>query len=76
MFDMTTQLPEQGCPKCGGQSGYSFIMTECHAMSGGWGEQPSSGDNGNRRYSLASCEDCGHKFQIKNLVSLGAIQGL
>lgn len=72
---MNNYSPAQGCPKCGGQQGYSFTMTECHAMGGAWGELASSGDNGDQRYSLVSCEDCGHKFQMKTLTSLGAIPG-
>ena len=31
----TTYDPAQGCPKCGGQSGYEYTMTEEHTM-GGW----------------------------------------
>jgi rRNA maturation protein Nop10 len=72
---MTAYTPENGCPKCGGQSGYSFTMTEEHAMGGAWGAMASSGDNGNQRYSLVSCEDCGHKFQMQTLHNLGAITG-
>ena len=71
----TTYSPDNGCPKCGGQSGYSFIMTERHAMGGAWGDLASSGDNGDQRYSLVSCEDCGHKFQMVTLIKLGAIPG-
>ncbi|XHV07787.1 hypothetical protein PAE975_6019 (plasmid) [Pseudomonas aeruginosa] len=29
-----TYDPAQGCPKCGGQSGYEFTMTEEHTMGG------------------------------------------
>lgn len=72
---MTAYTPAQGCPKCGGQSGYSFTMTECHAMGGAWGELASSGDNGDQRYSLVSCEDCGHKFHMRTLRDIGAIAG-
>lgn len=72
---MKSYSPGRGCPKCGGQSGYSYVMTECHAMGGAWGEMPSSGDNGNQRYSLVSCEDCGHKFQMSTLTGMGAIPG-
>ena len=72
---MTAYTPAQGCPKCGGQSGYSFTMTEQHAMGGAWGDMASSGDNGGQRYSLVVCEDCGHKFQMHTLRSLGAIAG-
>lgn len=72
---MTTYSPAHGCPKCGGQSGYSFTMTERHAMGGAWGGLASSGDNGDQRYSLVSCEDCGKKFQLATLNTLGAIPG-
>ncbi|MNP07707.1 hypothetical protein D3C76_997450 [compost metagenome] len=72
---MTEYNHKQGCPKCGGQSGYSFTMTECHAMGGAWGDLASSGDNGGQRYSLVSCEDCGHKFHMRTLQNLGALPG-
>ncbi|WP_421526834.1 hypothetical protein [Pseudomonas brenneri] len=72
---MTAYTPADGCPKCGGQSGYSFNMSERHAMVGAWGGLASSGDNGDQRYSLVSCDDCGHKFQMATLNSLGAIPG-
>lgn len=72
---MTNYTPADGCPKCGGQSGYSFTMTECHSMVGAWGEMALSGDNGGQRYSLVSCEDCGHKFHLRTLHGLGAIAG-
>jgi predicted nucleic-acid-binding Zn-ribbon protein len=72
---MKAYSPAQGCPKCGGQQGYSFTMTECHAMGGAWGELASSGDNGDQRFSLVSCDECGYKFQMKTLTSLGAIPG-
>lgn len=70
---MSNYTPDQGCPKCGGQSGYSFTMTECHMMGGAWGGMATSGDNGDQRYSLVSCDDCGHKFRMEKLASLGAI---
>ncbi|NWA11977.1 hypothetical protein [Pseudomonas gingeri] len=72
---MNEYTPDHGCPKCGGQSGYSFTMTESHAMGGGWGELASSGDNGGQRYSLVACEDCGHKFQMRTLQNIGALPG-
>lgn len=72
---MSTYSPDDGCPKCGGKTGYSFTMTERHSMGGAWGELASSGDNGGERYSLVSCEDCGHKFQMVTLTTLGAIPG-
>lgn len=72
---MKAYSPAQGCPKCGGQQGYSYTMTERHAMGGAWGELASSGDNGDQRYSLVSCDGCGHKFQMATLVSCGAIPG-
>lgn len=72
---MNTYSPTQGCPKCGGTAGYSYTMTECHAMSGIWGGEASSGDSGNRRYSLVLCNDCGAKFQLQNLTNIGAIDG-
>ncbi|RMN21110.1 hypothetical protein ALQ64_02847 [Pseudomonas cannabina] len=72
---MKAYSPEQGCPKCSGQSGYSFCMTERHFMNGAWGELSASGDSGIQRYSLVSCDDCGHKFQMASLTSIGAIPG-
>lgn len=70
---MNTYPPVQGCPKCGGQRGYSFTMIERHSMGGSWGGLASSGDNGDQRYSLVSCDDCGHKFQLATLTRLGAV---
>lgn len=72
---MQNYSPEQGCPICGGQSGYTFCMTERHFMNGAWGSLASSGDSGDQRYSLVSCDDCGHKFQKAKLTSIGAIPG-
>ncbi|KAF0255669.1 MULTISPECIES: hypothetical protein [Pseudomonas] len=72
---MSTYSPADGCPKCGGRSGYSFTMTERHAMGGTWGGLASSGDNGDQVYSLVSCDDCQHKFQMATLTKLGAIPG-
>ncbi len=72
---MKAYSPAQGCPKCGGHSGYTYTMTESHAMGGVWGGSASSGDNGDHCYSLVSCIDCEQKFQIKRLTTMGAIQG-
>lgn len=70
----TTYTPAQGCPKCGGQSGYEFTMTEQHRMGGGWAMTPQAGDSGiNARDSLVTCLDCGHRFHARTLNALGAM---
>lgn len=70
----TPYCPSQGCPKCGGQTGYEFTMTEEHTMGGGWGEPPTSGDSGrNARDSLVTCLDCRHRFQPRKLAAIGAM---
>lgn len=80
---MTRPLPVLGAPihlhkavrGAAGNKATASPMTECHAMGGAWGELASSGDNGDQRYSLVSCNDCEHKFQMKTLGTLGAIPG-
>ncbi|MBD9427997.1 hypothetical protein IB232_21910 [Pseudomonas sp. PDM15] len=71
-----THDPAQGCPKCGGQGGYQFTMTESHLMTGGWGRVPVAGDSGlNVRCSLVECLDCGAKFKAQALEARGALGG-
>lgn len=68
--------PERGCPKCGGESGYRFDLVEKHVMGAGWGESPQSLDSGIIvSQSMATCDDCGHRFRLGTLRAVGALGG-
>lgn len=73
---MTLYDPESGCPKCHGESGYRFDLVEKHVMGAGWGEPPSSLDSGEIvSQSMATCDDCGHRFRMGTMRNLGAMGG-
>lgn len=66
--------PANGCPKCGGTKGYSFIITQKIKMAGGWGESPQTADSGsNIHQGMVTCDDCACRFRVQTLNELGAI---
>jgi hypothetical protein len=61
-----------GCPKCGGKTGYSGNMTETHIMHGSWGEIPEAGSSGlDVKWGLMECNDCGAKFRVNTCQERG-----
>ncbi len=53
-----------GCPKCGGQNGYRFELTETHVMHGDWHHEAIAGDSGlDVKRTMPQCLDCGHRFR-------------
>lgn len=62
------------CPKCKGTSGVQWSRKETCTFGAGWGGEPYLGDTGiNIRLSLAVCDDCGAKFQLRALAQKGLV---